>query len=114
MLSRRTESICSKCGGPRDRPGQRYCRACHAAYQRADWPAHRDLPALARRKANARRHSNMALQRGQIEREPCADCGGPGDEMHHSDYDRPLDVTWLCTSCHRNRHNGVPHETVAA
>lgn len=25
---------CSHCGKPRDRDGQRYCRLCHAAYQR--------------------------------------------------------------------------------
>jgi hypothetical protein len=29
---------CSKCGAPRRKPGQRYCRACHAAYMR-DWRA---------------------------------------------------------------------------
>jgi hypothetical protein len=28
------ELCCSRCGGPRDRPGQRYCRSCHAAYKR--------------------------------------------------------------------------------
>lgn len=26
-------------------------------------------------------------------------------EGHHEDYDRPLDLTWLCTSCHARRHN---------
>jgi hypothetical protein len=28
--------LCFQCGEARDREGQRYCRACHAAYQR-DW-----------------------------------------------------------------------------
>jgi len=28
------EHPCSRCGGKRDRPGQRYCRACHADYCR--------------------------------------------------------------------------------
>ena len=26
---------CSKCGGPKDKPGQRYCKRCHAEYMRA-------------------------------------------------------------------------------
>jgi hypothetical protein len=25
------ELVCSRCGGVRDRPGQRYCRKCHNA-----------------------------------------------------------------------------------
>lgn len=25
---------------------------------------------------------------------------------HHSNYDKPLDVTWLCTRCHKREHAG--------
>jgi hypothetical protein len=25
-------------------------------------------------------------------------------EAHHTDYSRPLEVEWLCVSCHRNHH----------
>lgn len=31
---------CPKCDGPRNRPGQRYCKRCHAEYQR-EWAAAR-------------------------------------------------------------------------
>lgn len=34
-------AICPKCGGPRNRPGQRYCKRCHAEYQR-QWAAERN------------------------------------------------------------------------
>ncbi len=39
--------VCSMCRGPRDRPGQTYCRNCHADYMR-QWRAERVVtPAAA-------------------------------------------------------------------
>jgi hypothetical protein len=31
--TRRRDGAC-KCGGPRDRPGQAFCRLCHAVYMK--------------------------------------------------------------------------------
>lgn len=28
--------------------------------------------------------------------------------MHHADYDKPLEVTWLCRPCHLAVHGVVP------
>lgn len=46
---------------------------------------------------------NVAVRSGQIVRQPCFVCGA-GAEAHHPDYDRPLDVVWLCPSHHRQAH----------
>jgi len=47
-----------------------------------------------------------ALASGRLSRsEACSTCSGPGPiEAHHPDYDRPLDVVWLCHACHMRCH----------
>jgi hypothetical protein len=35
----------------------------------------------------------------------CSGCGKDGGiEGHHADYDKPLEVLWVCTPCHRLEH----------
>jgi len=36
--------------------------------------------------------------------EPCVICGAAKAEGHHEDYDKPLDVVWLCRRHHREYH----------
>lgn len=45
---KRAKRACSKCGGVRNRPGQQFCRTCHAAYMRAWRVKQRQLVQLAR------------------------------------------------------------------
>lgn len=45
-----------------------------------------------------------ALRLGVLERQPCEVCGAEKSEAHHPEYNRPLDVQWLCRSHHRARH----------
>lgn len=47
-----------------------------------------------------------AKRNGTLISQPCAICGAIKTECHHKDYDKPLDVTWLCKHCHRLVHNG--------
>lgn len=47
-----------------------------------------------------------AIARGELTvPETCADCNAKGKvHAHHEDYDKPLDIVWLCTRCHGKRH----------
>lgn len=45
------------------------------------------------------------IRLGHLKREPCETCGsGFSVHAHHDDYDKPLDVRWLCSKHHRQWH----------
>ena len=50
---------------------------------------------------------NNMIQRGEIIRpEICSMCGQRGlINAHHHDYNKPLDVIWVCWECHNKIHN---------
>ena len=54
-------------------------------------------------KVDARKQLYSALRRGlAVKPATCQDCGS--DERlqgHHDNYERPLDVKWLCEACHK-------------
>ena len=54
----------------------------------------------------ARNMITTALRHGMLERPlNCTKCQAKGRiEGHHPDYMKPLDVIWLCQSCHRTIH----------
>ena len=97
-----------KCGKPKDRPGQAYCRSCHAAYQRAH---RKPLTEEDRVKDRARSYAGVYLRKGALKREPCVECGAPA-EMHHPDYAKPLEVVWMCRPHHLLFHAKQGHGTV--
>jgi ribosomal protein S27AE len=45
-----------------------------------------------------------AIKNGSLDPTPCVRCGEIKSLAHHEDYDKPLDVMWLCQSCHKQRH----------
>lgn len=46
-----------------------------------------------------------AIRMGIItKRNSCEICLNSPTVAHHQDYDKPIDVTWLCHSCHRLLH----------
>ena len=57
------------------------------------------------KKVNAREKVASAIRSGLLKQEPCAICGSPNTQAHHEDYNKPLDVIWLCPKHHREAHN---------
>lgn len=55
------------------------------------------------RREGARQTVKWAMRFGILEKEPCCHCGLEA-EAHHEDYDKPLDVVWLCRAHHGARH----------
>lgn len=109
---------------------QSYCKPCHSASSREWERNNRDKVRAARRiwvqqnrdkvkeqglrarsrhstrERSAWRKLDRAVQAGTVVRpEECSECGAPGiPDGHHADYDRPLDVIWLCRACHKDLH----------
>jgi len=46
----------------------------------------------------------LAIESGRLERKPCEVCGNLKVDAHHEDYNKPLDVVWLCRQHHADRH----------
>jgi hypothetical protein len=64
------------------------------------------------RQADLRRskaHSMVAraIKSGTLQRCPCEQCGNQKSVAHHDDYDKPLEVRWLCQICHVQFHQGL-------
>ena len=45
-----------------------------------------------------------ALRIGHLNKMPCVVCGNHDSHAHHCDYDKPLDVMWLCPLHHAEWH----------
>jgi hypothetical protein len=51
-----------------------------------------------------------AIRNGVLVRQPCCRCGEAKTVAHHEDYDKPLDVMWLCQPCHKKRHKELKQD----
>ncbi len=57
-----------------------------------------------RKRRKARSDANHAIRDGKLIPQPCEGCGRKDAQMHHHDYNKPLDVRWLCRKCHWDEH----------
>ena len=85
-----------------------YCRLARQKHKtrRKEYEAQ-----YAARNKKARRAKTLvadAIRRGEIQRPKRCELCSKADRLHghHEDYDKPLDVIWLCPSCHNRLHNG--------
>ena len=77
-------------------------RAYHREYMRRRYQE----DANHRKKQIARAAISHAIRDGLASRKPCEECGCLFTEAHHEDYDKPLEVKWLCRDCHEEKHGG--------
>jgi hypothetical protein len=51
-------------------------------------------------------HGKVAyeIRVGNLHQEPCEICGGVDSVAHHDDYDKPLNIRWLCDFHHKQWH----------
>ncbi len=93
-----------------------YCKECVAQKRRklrqsASGKAHlrdyqRKFNQHNRHMVRAWNAAHYALKTGKLERpNSCTVCEAKVRlEMHHADYSKPLDVTFLCRACHERQH----------
>jgi hypothetical protein len=128
-----TQKTCFKCGKskpltdfyahPQMKDGRlNKCKECakeyahgRADYERARFQtAHRKAKASEYQKKTridqpdkykARQILGNALRDGRLARQPCEVCQTTVDvQAHHDDYNKPLEVRWLCFQHHREVH----------
>ncbi len=93
QIRHQQSGLCSICSRPRI--NATYCEIHRQAYlqrqRKSAW------------KQKARNAFLRALERGDIERQTCEQCGEKA-EAHHKDYSKPLEVEWLCFAHHKEIH----------
>ena len=61
------------------------------------------------KRRKAREIFNHYVRDKHIEKQHCEVCGNEKAEAHHCDYDKPLEVRWLCFKHHRKWHKEHDH-----
>jgi hypothetical protein len=60
-----------------------------------------------RKECNAEQLTNYYIRIGKIKKEKCKICKKKNAYAHHDNYDKPLEIRWMCPSCHKKFHLGI-------
>jgi hypothetical protein len=95
---------CMACHRDRAKKSQskRYGTPEWIAYSKERYQRHRD-------KARAWSAVRIALLKGElIKPSQCSECSEDLPlEAHHKDYSKPLEILWLCDTCHKHTHGHI-------
>lgn len=89
---------------------QHACRPCQNQRRAEDERRNPRAPLRGKRRsieAIASEKVRRAVRDGRLVKpDACENCGATGTLLHghHDDYSKPLDVIWLCPTCHADRH----------
>ena len=75
--------------------------------RRRDWEREYNQRPDVKKRKDANQYVKLAIKFGDLTRpDTCDRCGKEcKPEAHHEDYDKPLDVMWLCKECHEGAHH---------
>ena len=59
------------------------------------------------RRMKARDYIRNRVAKGKLIRQPCVFCAKPNSLAHHEDYNKPLDIVWVCHAHHAQIHGGI-------
>lgn len=81
------------------------CKECSKLYdkRRRDAGYFKEYASKNANKLQAKWKVAYAIKKGILKRLPCEICGEFG-EAHHEDYNKPLEVRWLCRTHHMEAH----------
>lgn len=96
---------CTKCNKEPRMPGQRECAKCDRAYRRKVRPRQRlKMSPEQRMHERTRSITRRLIKSGGLRPQPCR-CGETKVQAHHTDYNDPYTVMWVCRQCHRAEHD---------
>jgi len=73
------------------------CNKCLRTVKRREYRYAKDVA--------SRQIMSIALRSGHLIKQPCEECGQVSSvDGHHPDYEKPLDVIWLCKVHHAREH----------
>jgi hypothetical protein len=96
---------CKPCVNEKRRTEGRFGAEYQRQWRIRNLGVHRSYEAVRKgkwtEKEISRKITQLALKMGiMIRPDTCQSCGRKDVQVHHPDYMKPLDVQWLCRTCH--------------